>query len=138
MELDYQKKLKDADVKPSIQRLAIYAYVFENKNHPDIETIYQALHPRFPTLSKTTVYNTMKLFEEKKLIQFIKIEDDKLRFDSEMKNHIHFKCSECNSIFDIFYNDEKEQKKLSSILPTGFSTTTFQTYIWGICKNCAK
>lgn len=138
MELDYQKRLTDAGVKLSIQRLAIYAYIFENKNHPDIETIYLSLHPRFPTLSKTTVYNTMKLFEEKELVQFIKIEDDKLRFDCEMKNHIHFKCLNCNSIFDVFYKETEDHSKYNSMLPKGFVASSVQTYIWGTCNNCTK
>ena len=36
---EYNKILKDANIRPSIQRLAIFAFLKENKIHPDVETI---------------------------------------------------------------------------------------------------
>ena len=134
----YHKILQDAGVRPSIQRIAVYAYLYENRIHPDVETVYNKLNPIYPTLSKTTVYNTLKLFEEKHIVQSIKIEDDKLRFDAEMKNHIHFKCSKCGRIYDIFLDEKtsKELEDVSNALPEGFSSDKFQTNIWGICNNC--
>ena len=59
------QKLSAHNIKPSLQRLAIYSYLLEKKNHPTVDMIYSDLHPSMPTLSKTTVYNTLKLFIEK-------------------------------------------------------------------------
>lgn len=135
----YHKILQDAGVRPSIQRIAVYAFLYENRIHPDVETVYNKLNPIYPTLSKTTVYNTLKLFEEKHIVQSIKIEDDKLRFDAEMKNHIHFKCSKCGQIYDIFLDEKtsKELDGLTNILPKGFSSDKLQTNIWGVCSKCS-
>lgn len=137
----YQTILQNAGIRPSVQRVAVYEYLCENPVHPDVESVYSDLAPSYPTLSKTTVYNTLKLFEEKKIIQTLKIEDDKLRFDAEMKNHIHFKCRICGSITDIFsVQNETESKMLPQgfIIPNGFSMEKIQTTLWGICKNCAN
>ena len=136
----YHKILQDAGIRPSIQRMAVYAFLYENRIHPDVETVYNKLNPIYPTLSKTTIYNTLKLFEEKNIIRSIKIDDDKLRFDAEIKNHIHFKCSKCQNIYDIFLdeNEAKKLEELSSCLPSGFSLSKSETNIWGLCKNCAK
>lgn len=49
-------------VKPSLQRIAIVEYLMENRIHPTADDIYHALCIQVPTLSKTTVYNTMRLF----------------------------------------------------------------------------
>ncbi len=135
----YPKILQDAGIRPSIQRIAVYSYLYENRIHPDVETVYNQLYPIYPTLSKTTVYNTLKLFEEKNIVQSIKIEDDKLRFDAEMKNHIHFKCSKCQNIYDIFLDEktEKELEGLNKSLPKGFTSSKLQTNIWGICSKCS-
>ena len=58
------KYLQGYGIKPSIQRIAIMDYLLTHKTHPSIEEIYLALCDEIPTLSKTTVYNTLKLFAE--------------------------------------------------------------------------
>lgn len=139
MNRQYQSILAEAGIRPSIQRIAVYSWLCEHPIHPDVETVYDALNPIYPTLSKTTVYNTLKLFEEKKIVQSIKIEDDKLRFDAEMKDHLHFKCIKCNGIFDVFAGTEVSQlfNNISTMVPKGFSISKIQTNLWGICQNCA-
>ena len=136
----YHNTLQDAGIRPSIQRTAIYGYLCEHPVHPDVETVYDALNPIYPTLSKTTVYNTLKLFEEKHIVQSIKIEDDKLRFDAEMRNHYHFKCTKCGKIFDIFLDEDKVPSEASytGIMPQGFSLSKIQTNLWGLCSDCSK
>ena len=140
MNRQYQSILAEAGIRPSIQRIAVYSWLCEHPIHPDVETVYDALNPIYPTLSKTTVYNTLKLFEEKKIVQSIKIEDDKLRFDAEMKDHLHFKCIKCNGIFDVFAGTEVSQlfNNISTMVPKGFSISKIQTNLWGICQNCAE
>ena len=36
-------------------------YLMAHRTHPTVDEIYLALSPSIPTLSKTTVYNTLKL-----------------------------------------------------------------------------
>ena len=47
--------LKSHDIKPSYQRIKIFEYLVEHKNHPTVDMIYKALVDEIPTLSKTTV-----------------------------------------------------------------------------------
>ncbi len=63
MNNNYNSILENAGIRPSVQRVAIYTYIKENPIHPDVDTVYSALSPMYATLSKTTVYNTLKLFE---------------------------------------------------------------------------
>ena len=58
--------LKENGIKPSYQRMKIYEFLLQNRIHPTVDTIYRALNKEIPTLSKTTVYNTLNLFIEKK------------------------------------------------------------------------
>lgn len=135
---NYAKILNEAGIRPSIQRLAVYQYLCEKMNHPDVETVYSELAPSYPTLSRTTVYNTLKLFEEKNIVQSLKIDDDKLRYDAEMRDHAHFKCEKCGLILDLHTNNENPdiKTKCQNILPRGFSLNKFQTTIWGTCIDC--
>ncbi len=84
--------LSSNGIKPSYQRIKVFDYLITNKNHPTVDKIYKELVGEIPTLSKTTIYNTLKLFHEKGIILIINIEDNETRFDADISNHIHFRC----------------------------------------------
>lgn len=58
------ERLQGHNIKPSVQRIAIMKYLMEHRTHPTVDEIYTALSPTIPTLSKTTVYNTLKILSE--------------------------------------------------------------------------
>ncbi|MBI9037609.1 MAG: transcriptional repressor [Bacteroidales bacterium] len=126
------KHLTDSGIKPSYQRIRILTYLMENKNHPTVEMIHKELVNEIPTLSKTTVYNTLKQFVEKGITQVINIEDNETRYDADISTHGHFKCLKCNKVYDFKFDNKNLE--VSDIEDFDF----FQThlYIKGICKNC--
>ena len=89
------------NVKPSVQRLAIMDYLLTHRTHPSIEEIYLALCDDIPTLSKTTVYNTLKLFVEHGAAQMLTIDERSVCYDGDITLHAHFLCKHCNKIFDL-------------------------------------
>lgn len=121
-------------IKPSLQRIAIYDFLLKNPNHPTADMIYSALSPSIPTLSKTTVYNTLRQFTECGLVTSLTIEEGELRFDADTSIHMHFKCTECGKIFDILQPIEVPEE----ILPKGFLMLKSQTNFWGICRDCGN
>lgn len=122
--------LKSNDVKPSYQRIKILEYLIQNKNHPTVDMIYQELVNRIPTLSKTTVYNTLKLFVDKKIVALINIEDNETRYDVDTTFHGHFKCKKCNEVYDI----KTEMPILKDM--DDFQIDEYHLYLKGICKKC--
>ena len=126
------EKLSEKNIRPSLQRMAVYGFLVENPIHPTVDTIYQALHPEIPTLSKTTVYNTLKQLVDCGLVQTVTIEDGELRYDANISNHLHFKCIKCEEVFDVF----TEIPLPENLLPEGFVVSKKQTNIWGTCSNC--
>ncbi len=66
--IDYKEVLKEHSIAPSLQRIKILEFLEKNRTHPTADMIYQALVDEMPTLSKTTVYNTLKAFAEKGVI----------------------------------------------------------------------
>ena len=56
--------LQNYGIHPSVQRIAIMDYLLKNHTHPTVDEVYVALCKVIPTLSKTTVYNTLRLFSE--------------------------------------------------------------------------
>lgn len=121
-------------IKPSYQRIKIFQYLVENKNHPTVDMIYKALCTEIPTLSKTTVYNTLNLFIEKKIVNVIVIEENETRYDSVMAVHGHFKCEKCGKIYDIGINQnilEDDKLKNCEIKEQHY-------YFKGICQDCSN
>lgn len=125
--------LKNNGIKPSYQRIKIFQYLAEYKNHPTVDMIHKALCTEIPTLSKTTVYNTLNLFIEKKIVNVIVIEENETRYDSVMAVHGHFKCEKCGKIFDIDINSDTVNKKQLK----DFEVKEQHYYFKGICKECS-
>ena len=84
--------LKSHGIKPSLQRIKIYEFLLNNYEHPTVDTIYKELMSDIPTLSKTTVYNTLNLFVDNEVANVIIIEDHEARYDAIVEPHGHFKC----------------------------------------------
>lgn len=128
------KCLTDHGVKPSLQRIAVMEYLMEHRTHPTVEEIYQALHPQIPTLSKTTVYNTLRLLTEKGAALQLTIDDKKVCFDADTSAHAHFLCRNCGKVYDIRLHQTDLQTEAE--MPEGFAVEQSDLYFHGICKCC--
>jgi Fe2+ or Zn2+ uptake regulation protein len=105
-----------------------------NKNHPSVDTIFQALCGEIPTLSKTTVYNTLSLFSEKGIATSLTIVNNELRYDFKKEPHAHFQCSDCARVFDILLGDEI----LLSDSIREHRVEEIQVTFKGVCGSCLK
>ncbi len=126
--------LKENGIKPSYQRMQIYKFLLENRIHPTVDTIYKALCDDIPTLSKTTIYNTLNTFVEKGIISVIVIEENETRYEANMQLHGHFKCTECGQIYDIFLDTDP----LDLIQLKNFKIKEKHIYFKGVCEHCLK
>ena len=123
-------------IKPSPQRMAIMTYLLEHKTHPTIEEIYKSLSPDMPTLSKTTIYNTLKLFVENGAASMLTINEKTTCYDYDTSPHAHFICKKCNKVTDLFYGVENMIPSRQEI--EGNRIVDMQVYYRGICKDCLK
>lgn len=124
------------EVKPSVQRMAVMEYMIKHHNHPSVDEIYTSLHPKFPTLSRTTVYNTLKLFVEHGVVKMLTIDERNACFDEDTSEHAHFFCQKCGKIFDM-----PLQGGVSTLLKQtvdGNEILELHQYFKGICKNCRE
>jgi len=127
-----EEELRNAGIKPSVQRLKIYEYLVNSLEHPTVDSIYNFLSSEIPTLSKTTVYNTMKLFQDNGLVMVVNIEDNETRFDADTSFHGHFKCTECGKVYDFpLPNTQPKIKELANHI-----VKESHYYLKGICANC--
>lgn len=127
-------RLLEHNIKPSMQRIAIMDYLMEHRTHPSADDIYTALSPNMPTLSKTTVYNTLKLFSEQGAALMLTIDERNTNFDADTSPHEHFLCKCCGSIYDLAASESV--KEIESQEVEGHQVMEVHYYYKGICKNC--
>jgi len=104
-----------------------------HKTHPTVDEIYLAISPNIPTLSKTTVYNTLSLLVEKGVVQVLTIDEKNARYDADVSKHGHFYCRDCGHVYDVF-NMKPEMYKLPDF--KNFRVDAVEISYYGVCKNC--
>ncbi len=130
--IDFIELLREYGIPPSLQRIKILEYLHNFKTHPTADMIYQALLDEMPTLSKTTVYNTLKTFTEKGILVALSLFENEVRYEYNTDPHIHFKCVNCGKIYDLdktydLYKDDEID---------GHKITEHHVNLKGICKSC--
>jgi Fe2+/Zn2+ uptake regulation proteins len=129
-ELKQQLKMKNISL--SHQRVKVLEYFLRNNCHPTADQIFTDLQKDLPTLSKTTVYNTLRTLTEAGVIRAISIEDNEIRYDIEIQNHGHFKCESCGTIYNFCIDiDSSTLHDLNN-----FKITDKNVYFKGICPRC--
>ena len=126
--------LKENDIAPSMQRIKILEYLQSYKTHPTADMIYQALANEMPTLSKTTVYNTLKTFSEKGILVALSLFENEVRYEYNTEPHIHFKCTKCNKIYDL----DKTYDRYDENMIDGHKVNEHHVNLRGICKECLE
>ena len=121
---------KQNGIKATAQRIAVYKYLYENRIHPDVDTVYKNMVKDNPSFSKTTVYNCLQALTDSGLIIPVGMESEKIRYDANPNFHSHFKCRCCGGIFDFTC-------KISNVEGIdGFDIERRDVYYSGICKGC--
>jgi Fur family iron response transcriptional regulator len=81
--------LRAHDIAPTHQRIEIARVLFEQNQHLSADQILTLVNARHAEASKATVYNTLKLFVEKKLIRELIVDPAKIVYDPNTKPHHH-------------------------------------------------
>ncbi len=126
--------LNSKNIRLSHQRLKILEYIISKRSHPTADEIYTELHKDIPTLSKTTVYNTLSVLSEAGIVKAIKIENNENKYDIAGNDHGHFKCESCGNIYDF----KLDINSLNSNDLGNFRINSKDVYFTGVCPECIK
>jgi Fe2+ or Zn2+ uptake regulation protein len=100
--------LRAHDIKVTSQRIRILKFLDRFGDHVDADAIYSALKGHNPSLSKTTVYNTLDLFHEKGLVSVLTISGTEQGEHKIEEVHGYFRgiCKNCLSAAAVKENRE--------------------------------
>jgi Fur family iron response transcriptional regulator len=84
------ERLRACGITPTHQRLEIAHVLFERHEHLSADQILGLVNARHAEASKATVYNTLRLFLEKKLIRELIVDPSRVVYDPNTVPHHHF------------------------------------------------
>lgn len=121
-------------ISPTAQRLSVLSFLLGTRQHPTIDEVYSSVKKTIPTISKTTLYNTLELFVEKGLAGKVNINPSMVRFDGFIDPHHHFLCERCGKLLDIMIKCPNAE--LGCV--AGHKIRLVHGYFYGTCKDCLK
>ena len=124
--------LRQCDIQPTPQRIAVVQCVLENTSHPTADDVLISAREKCPTVSRATVYNTLNLLVEKGLIGMQTIREGAVVFDPNVEKHHHFIDEDTGEIFDIPW-DQLEVKGKDTF--KNFEILEFQVIMRGRRKK---
>ena len=93
--------LRHHAIKPTHQRIEIAYALFSRGEHLSADQILAIVNDRHSETSKATVYNTLNLFLEKKLIREVIVDPNKVFYDPNTAPHHHFYNIDTGELTDI-------------------------------------
>ena len=114
------------------QREHVYAVLLRKRDHPTAELVFIRAKRDMPEISMATVYNCLDALVQCGLARQVTLERGAARFCPNMREHCHFYCDACESVFDI---DLPAQTGIA--LPKGYQAERYDIAIHGRCPACA-
>ncbi len=93
--------LRRHGINPTHQRIEIAYALFSRGEHLSADQVLAIVNDRHSETSKATVYNTLNLFLEKKLVREVIVDPNKVFYDPNTTPHHHFYNVDTGELTDI-------------------------------------
>ena len=96
------KRLRDAGLRPTRQRLALAKMLFESgeDRHVTAEALHEQAGNADVRVSLATVYNTLHQFTKVGLLREVVVDSGKTYFDTNISDHHHFYVEDKGTLCD--------------------------------------
>ena len=130
--------LRQAGIRITPQRMAICAALANNRTHPTALTLYREIKDRYPSLSLTTVYNTLDILAGLGAVNILgNAGDGHIHYDSHTEPHINLACIRCHQIID-FGSSYIALLDQELIKTSGYHLLGVRMMYYGLCPACQK
>lgn len=86
--MEIVKKIRDAGIKATVQRVAVYCALTE-LGHASTDEVFELVRSEYPAITVATVYRVLDLFCEVGLISKLSTPSGKMRYDVTPHDHAH-------------------------------------------------
>lgn len=132
---DYAALLKESGLKATFQRMNILESI-DIYGHMSIDTIYEEVAKRHPSLSLATIYKNIILMVENGVLVEVPITGKKPKYELIKEDHIHLVCTECGEVEDKPTHVVADELFTSITKQENFTLSKQQINLYGVCKQC--
>lgn len=131
------EKLRANGYKLTPARLAVIEVLETEPEHLSHNQILEEGQKIYPKLSRATVYRTMELLVNLKLIRSLYLNDPTQRFVSASGGHHHLVCTNCDATFEFDHCTVEElAQELSEKF--NFQIRNHLLEFQGLCESCRQ
>jgi Fur family ferric uptake transcriptional regulator len=138
MKIQVEQKLIGKNISPTAMRILVLEQLLQQNSAISLSDIEKNLE----TADRTTIYRTLKTFEQNGLIHVIEdgtgtpkyalcVED--CNTHEHHDTHVHFYCNSCKETFCL-----PDHKIPNILLPSGFTSAEMNLVVKGICEKCSE
>ncbi len=122
----------DKGMRMTEQRRVIARILQESDDHPDVEELYRRSSTVDPRISLSTVYRTVKLFEDEGIIEKHDFRDGRARYETvPEEHHDHMIDLETGSVIE-FHSPEIEALQERIAREHGFRLVGHRLELYGV------
>lgn len=138
-----KRLLKEKGLKVTKQRLLVLEAIAACPDkHLTAEEILELVKVGYPEIGLATIYRTIQLFAELRLIDRINLDDGFVRYEignpyacEQKHHHHHLICRKCGKVIS-FQDDLLEELEKKITETTGFVIVDHEVKLYGCCAEC--
>ena len=129
--------LREAGLKVTIPRVKIlHILQHSDGHHMSVDAVYKRLIDEGDEISLATVYRVLTQFEAAGLVTRHNFDHTSVFELNRGEHHDHLVCQRCDKVVE-FYDEVIERKQEAIAKKAGFTITSHNHIIYGICPDCA-
>lgn len=103
--------------------------------HPTADEMYDRIRKRLPKVSLGTVYRNLEIMSEQGIIQKLDVGGSKKRFDGNVVDHCHIRCTRCGRLEDMECHFDFDLAKVAAVA-TNYQVMRYRLEVIGVCPSC--
>ncbi len=118
------------------ERFAILEQIYSLNEHFDVDTLYELMLKSGYRVSRATVYNTVDLLVECRLIIRHQFGANMAHYEKayNTESHHHLICTMCNKVEEV--KDDELHNTIQEKKYNKFNLANYNLYMYGLCHKC--
>lgn len=137
--MDVEKYLRKRRIKVTKARLNILDILSKSDNAITVDTLFEKCRERNINVDLSTIYRSLELFENKKIVRKFDLGENKYSYAIMRKKHKHIlECKICHKEVEIDCPMQQIEEIIKSKTGFVFEDEELDFKLNGICADCRK